>query len=361
MTKYILRRVLQSIPIFFGITIISYALMALTPGGPVAALAFGQNLKPEERRQLEIQLGVNDNWLVQYLRWLVGDDWMRWDSDGDSIADQSVFFIDLNGPNGEPLPPGDKRGILRGDFGTSFLLQGRKVFSLIMERMGPTLELGISALVVGASVGILIGIVAAVNHNKSFDHITRVLAVLLDAVPIFFLALILLLFFGSNLKLLPLGGRADPISDLMGEYPPIWQRLEYLILPTFVLATGGISAYSRFMRASMLEVVSQDYMRTARAKGLSSRTIWLRHGARNALIPIATFLGPAIAGIWGGAVVTETIFSWPGIGRQAVAAVTGRDYPVVMAVTVFAGVSTIVGFLISDILYAVIDPRIRFD
>jgi peptide/nickel transport system permease protein len=357
MTKYIIRRVIQAIPIFFGITLLSYALMALTPGGPVAAMALNSSLKPAEVERLKIQLGVNDPWPVQYLRWLAGDDWMRWDTDGDKIADKS-FIIGIEGPNGEPLPPGDRKGILRGDFGTSFLLQGRKVMPLILERMGATLELGLSALVAGASIGVLIGIVAAVNHNKWFDHITRVLAVVMDAVPIFFLAIVLLIFFGSTLDILPLGDRCKVTLD---GCPPLYQRLEFMILPVFVLATGGISAYSRFMRASMLEVVSQDYMRTARAKGLSTRTIWLRHGARNALIPIATFLGPAIAGIWGGAVITETIFNWPGVGRQAIAAITGRDYPVVMAVTVFAGISTIVGFLLSDILYAIIDPRIRFD
>jgi peptide/nickel transport system permease protein len=358
MTKYIIRRVIQAIPIFFGITLLSYALMAMTPGGPVAAMALNAALKPAEVEQLKIQLGVNDPWPVQYLRWLAGDDWMRWDTDGDKIADKS-FIIGIEGPNGEPLPPGDRKGILRGDFGTSFLLQGRKVMPLIIERMGATIELGLSALVVGASIGVLVGIIAAVNHNNWFDHITRVLSVVLDAVPIFFLAIVLLIFFGSTLDILPLGDRCKVTLD--PSCPPIYQRLEYMILPVFVLATGGISAYSRFMRASMLEVVSQDYMRTARAKGLSTRTIWLRHGARNALIPIATFLGPAIAGIWGGAVITETIFNWPGVGRQAIAAITGRDYPVVMAVTVFAGVSTIVGFLLSDILYAIIDPRIRFD
>lgn len=357
MTKYILRRVIQAIPIFFGITLISYALMAMTPGGPVAAMALNASLKPAEVEQLKMQLGVNDPWAVQYLRWLIGDDWMRWDTDGDKIADMS-FIIGTEGPNGESLPPGDRKGILRGDFGTSFLLQGRKVLPLILERFGATLELGISALVVGVSVGVLIGIVAAVNHNGPFDHITRVLAVVMDAVPIFFLAIVLVIFFGSTLKILPLGDRCP---TTLGDCPPLYQRLQYMILPVFVLATGGISAYSRFMRASMLEVVSQDYMRTARAKGLSTRNIWLRHGARNALIPIATFLGPAIAGIWGGAVITETIFNWPGVGRTAIQAIGGRDYPVVMAVTVFAGVSTIVGFLLSDVLYAIIDPRIRFD
>lgn len=357
MTKYILRRVLQSIPIFFGITLLSYALMALTPGGPVAAMAFGANLKPVELEQLKIQLGVNDPWPVQYLRWLVGDDWMRWDTDGDNLADKSVI-IGLTSPLGEPLPPGVRKGILRGDFGASFQFQGRKVISLITERMPATLELGVSALVIGATLGILIGVFAAVNHNGWFDQITRVLAVVFDAVPIFFLAIALLLIFGSTLKILPLGDRCP---TLLGDCPPLFDRLKYLILPTLVLSTNGVSAYSRYMRASMLEVISQDYMRTARSKGLSNRAVWLRHGARNALIPIATFLGPAIAGIWGGAVIIETIFNWPGIGRTATQAVTARDYPIVMAITVFAGISTIIGYMLSDILYAVIDPRIRFN
>lgn len=357
MYKYVLRRVIQSIPIFFGITILSYFLMAITPGGPVAALAFGANLKPAEVEALKIQLGVSDPIPVQYLRWLAGDDWLRWDTDGDRIADRS-FLIGHTGPNGEPLPPGDRRGILRGDFGISFV-RSRAVLPIILERLPASIELGVASLVVGASIGVLVGVVAAVYHDRWFDHITRILAVVFDAVPIFFLAILLLLIFGAQLQILPLGDRCRVTLD--PSCPPIFQRLEYLILPTFVLATGGISAYSRFMRASMLEVVSQDYMRTARAKGLSSRTVWLRHGARNALIPIATFLGPAIAGIWGGAVITETIFNWPGVGRTVVAAVTSRDYPIVMAATVFAGISTILGYLLSDILYGIIDPRIRFD
>ena len=138
-------------------------------------------------------------------------------------------------------------------------------------------------------------------------------------------------------------------------------RLEYLIMPVIVLSSGGIAIFSRFMRASMLDVINQDYIRTARAKGLSNRNVWFKHGARNALIPIATILGPSILGVLGGAVITETVFSWPGMGRFAVEAVFAKDYPVVMTTVVIGAVTTVLGFLLSDILYAAVDPRIRFN
>ncbi len=359
MVKYIIRRLVQAIPTFFGITLLSYLLMAGTPGGPVAALAFGAGAQnPRQVERLKAQLGVNDPIHIQYLRWLLGDDWMRWDSDGDGVADSAVLIpLDADG-DGEPEPPGERLGILRGDFGRSFVFR-RPAVDILIERLPATLELGIASLVIGATIGVTIGILAAVNHKKLFDHFTRVAAVVFDAVPNFWLALVVLLFFGSILQVLPLGGRCK--TTLSDTCPPLHDRLEYLILPTFVIATGIIATYSRFARASMLDVVSQDYMRTARAKGLSNRVIWFRHGARNALIPIATFIGPAVTFILSGAVITETIFSWPGVGRTVVNAVTGRDYPIVMAVVIYSAIATILGFLLSDILYVIIDPRIRLD
>jgi peptide/nickel transport system permease protein len=357
MVKYVIRRLIQSVPIFFGITLLAYALMVFTPGGPVSVLALQQGLNAQQVEKLKQQLGVNDPFPIQYLRWLVGDDWMRWDSDGDGVSDGSIL-IALNDNQGEPLPPGQRRGILRGDFGISFT-RPRPVMDIILERIPATLELTVSALIVGLTVGLVIGVLAAVYQGSWFDHLTRVASVIFDAVPVFFLGLTLLLVFGAWLRILPLGDRCP--TTLAGSCAPVFERLEYLILPTFVLATGGISAYSRYMRASMLDVVSMDFIRTARAKGLTDRVVWFKHGARNALIPIATFVGPAIAGLWGGAVITETIFNWPGVGREIVRSLGGRDYPVVMAATVLAGVTTILGYLLSDILYGLIDPRIRFD
>jgi peptide/nickel transport system permease protein len=197
--------------------------------------------------------------------------------------------------------------------------------------------------------------------------------VILNAVPIFWLGLMLIMLFGVMLPnwlhninpemfpndnpILPMGGRCP---DSLTGCPPIYGRLQFMLLPTFVLATGGIAVFSRFMRASMLDVISQDYVRTARAKGLPLRTVWFTHAARNALIPIATFLGPAIFGVLSGAAITERIFSWPGLGQKAVQAVFEQDYPVVMAIVMIGAFTTILGYIMSDILYALIDPRIRF-
>jgi len=373
MLKYIVRRLLQAIPTLFGISILSYLLMLAAPGGPVAALTFAPNIKPAQRQALEEQFGVNDPPLVQYLRWLLGDDWMRWDSDGDGVSDGS-FLIPLMGiardrqykpildENGntvlEPLPPGDKYGIFRGDFGRSFYQGQRQVLPILFERLGATLELGIASLLLGFAIGVPIGILAAVARGGLFDNFTRVTAVVFNAIPVFWLGLMLILVFGGNgLDLLPMGSRCQ--ATLEGGCPPIYLRLEYLLLPTFAIATGGIAGFSRYMRASMLDVISQDYMRTAHSKGLSANMVWFKHGARNALIPIATFLGPALTGVLTGAAITETIFAWPGIGRLVVESVTKQDYPIVMATTMFVAILTILGYILSDIMYAIVDPRIR--
>jgi len=387
MVKYVVRRLIQAIPTLFGISILSYMLMLAAPGGPVAALTFAPNITPAEREALAERLGVNDPAPIQYLRWLIGDDWMRWDSDGDGLSDGAVLIplmgtardnryrpiLDDNGdPVMEPLPPGDNYGILRGDFGRSFYQGQRQVLPIILERLGPTLELGLTSLILGLAIGVSIGILAAVNRGGWFDNFTRVAAVVFNALPVFWLGLLLILIFGSLLPqiLQPLGiGTGEPIlpmgnrckAVLTGGCPPIYLRLEYLILPTFTIATGGIAGFSRYMRASMLDVISQDYMRTAKSKGLSANSVWFKHGAKNALIPIATFLGPALTGVLTGAAITETIYAWPGLGRLVVESVTKQDYPIVMATTMFIAILTILGFILSDIMYAVIDPRIRLD
>lgn len=342
MTKYTIRRLLQAIPTLFGVTLLSFMLMSAAPGGPTAGLAFGPQTTPAQRERLAAQLGVNDPWHMQYLYWLIGDTWVQRDVTGD----------------GEPDTWGQREGILRGDFGRSFTRGQRPVMELIAQFIGATLELTVSALLLGLIVGVPIGILAAIRRGGVFDNVTRVLAVIFNAVPNFWLGLILILVFGSWLGWLPLNGRA-PIT-LMGDYPPIYSRLEYLILPTITLGTIYVAGYSRYMRTSMLDVINQDYVRTARAKGLTRRLVWFRHGARNALMPLATFLGPSITGLLSGAVLTETIFSWPGLGRLGIQAVQQYDYPVIMAVVVIGAIATILGYIISDILYALIDPRVRF-
>lgn len=363
MARYILRRLIQAIPTLFGITILSFGLMSLAPGGPVSALLPPQpGVTQADREALAARLGVNDPWIVQYLRWLTGDDWMRVDTDGDGLADRAFLVpLDADG-DGEAEPPGENRGILRGDFGTSFTQRGTDAMAVIFQRVPATLELGVLALSLGLVIGIPVGILSAVYQGGVFDNVSRVAAVIFDAIPNFWFGLILILTLGIQFDLLEFSGRADPV-DLMftDSYPPLWERWEYIVLPVIVLAVGVIAGYSRFSRASMLDVINQDYIRTAKAKGIANRRIWFLHGARNAMIPIATFLGPALLSLLGGAAVTESVFSWPGVGLQVLDAVQQRDYPVVMAATLIAAISTILGYLLSDILYAILDPRIRYD
>jgi peptide/nickel transport system permease protein len=365
MIKYIIRRLVQAIPTFIGITILSYLLMSLSPGGAIRLLTFGDTrLRPEEREAIEARLGFNDPIFVQYLRWFLGDHWMRWDANSDGVSDGSFLVpLDADG-DGAPEPPGVGRGVILLDFGSSLTRGRRDALSVIAERIPATLELGVASLLVGLVVGLPIGILAAVWRGSFFDNFTRIFATFSTAIPIFWFGFMLILLFGVTIKgpdgqgLLPMGSRCP--TSLTGGCAPLHERLEYLILPTLALAVGAVAGFSRYMRASMLDVINQDYMRTARSKGLNNRVVWFKHGARNALIPIATFLGPALTGLLSGAAITENVFSWPGLGRLAVESVTAKDYPIVMAVVIITSIATILGFILSDILYALIDPRIRF-
>ena len=360
MFKYIVRRLIQSIPTFFGITILSYLLLWLAPGSVVERLYLAPNIKAETRALLAAQLGIDDPFHIQYLRWLAGDDWLRWDSDGDGISDASFSLLvplDEDG-DGEPEPPGENYGILRGDFGRSFVKK-QPVMDIFMANLPATLELGVATILTALAIGVPVGVLSAVTRGRLFDNTSRVMAVIFDAVPNFYLGYILLYAFGVLLGLLPIGGRCVP--NLYGVCPPFYSRLHYLILPTFVFAAGFIALFSRYIRTSTLEVLSQDYIRTARAKGLSPQVVNFRHAMRNAMIPVATLLGPIITNVWAGAIVIETVFAWPGVGRIAFTSAIQQDYPVVMGIVIFASIATILGFLLSDILYVLIDPRIRLD
>lgn len=360
MLKYIIRRLVQAIPIFFGITLLSYFILWLAPGDPIIRLYFAPNIKAERRAELRAQLGVDDPFHIQYLRWLAGDDWLRWDSDGDGLADgafELITQLDSNG-DGNPEPPGDNYGILRGDFGESFVRK-KPVMEIIAAAIPATLELSISALFLAMALGIPIGVLSAVKKGSLFDNVSRVLAVLLNAVPDFWLGLILILVFGVFLGLVPLGGRCG--LTLTGVCPDILQRGQYLVLPAIVLAGANLANFSRYLRTSTLDVLSQDYIRTAKAKGLSQRQIDFRHAFRNALIPFATLLGPILTNLWAGATVVETVFAWPGIGRVFFNAAIQQDFPVVMGIVIISAIATILGLMLSDILYVIIDPRIRIE
>lgn len=353
MFRYVARRLIQAIPTLFGITIIAYAIMYAAPGNPASQLFFNPELTTRQRNAMAEALGVNDPLHIQYARWMIGD--APYEIAGVEIwGGRMLPVFDRRGNEiGEEL--GTRKGILRGDFGQS-LVSRRNVVELIRIRLPATIELGGLSLLIGTLIGIPVGVLAAVYQGSIFDQITRVLAVIVSSIPVFWLGLMLIIIFGVWLDVLPMGNRF-PIS-ITGEYT-LAQRIEHLILPTFTLSSFTIATFSRFMRASVLDVLNQDYIRTARAKGLSNQTVWFTHATRNAMIPIATILGPAIPNIIAGAVLTETIYSWPGTGRMIVEAIRSQDYPVIMAVVVMFGVATIVGYLLSDIMYALLDPRIR--
>lgn len=401
MAKYIFRRFMQSIPTFFGITILSYLIMWAAPGDPVSIMTFNPDMNVEEREALGRRLGVDDNPVVQYIRWLIGD-WFRvidevewyqiqledgsqgWLSQEMMTYDETTGEVNLlasrqpyrTEPSDDAevigrvgrrdtftvtqvlrMPVmGESRGILLGDFGMSFQHK-RPPLELIFERFPASFELNIAVILVGLLFGWLIGVLSAVWRGGLFDQGSRVLSVVGDAIPVFWLSFMVILAFGApGLDWLPMGGRC---AYERGGCGPIWERMEYLILPTIVLALGGVAGWSRYLRAAMLDTINSDYVRTAKSKGLPAREIWFKHAMRNALIPMATFLGPTIVGFFGGAVIIEQIFAWPGMGRLLLQAVTAQDYPLVMASIVIGAILTIIGYMLSDILYALFDPRIR--
>ena len=353
MTTFIMRRIIQSIPTMLGITVLCYLIMYLAPGNPASQLALNPELTQRQRIALLESSGSNDPFHVQYLRWLVGE------------SPIEVFGLTVWGGRQVPVfdrsgeqtgtEVGTTRGILRGDFGVSFVSR-KPTLDVIWERVPASFELGVVSLLVGLLIGLPVGVLAAVSQGSWFDQITRVLAVLVSSIPVFWLGIMLLLIFGSWLGWLPMGNRF-PLS-MTGEYS-LGDRIRHLILPVFTLSSFSIAGYSRYMRASLLDILGQDYIRTAYSKGLNPRNVWFKHGMRNALIPIATFLGPSITLVISGAVLTETIYSWPGMGRLLVDSIRQLDYSVIMAVILILAVLTILGYILSDILYALFDPRIR--
>jgi len=343
MTRYLIRRVLQAIPTFLGITIITFVIIKLAPGDPVMQMTFNPRIKAETREKIRHQLGLDQPIVVQYVIWLVGNDWMQWFG---TEVDESAL----------------RRGVIRLDFGRSYL-EKRPATEMILERVPATVQLNVAALLLSYGIGVPVGVYSAVKQKSAFDNMARVMAVVFDAVPGFWLSLLMLMLFAVKFKQwglpsIAMGGMYTVTPDNRFKYD-LFDRLKHLLPPAIVLATGGIAVISRFLRTEVLEVIHQDYIRTARAKGLGERAVTFLHAGRNALIPIATMLGPEITGLLGGAVITETIWSWPGLGRMFVEANFKRDYPVVLAGFVIGAIAVILGNLLSDVLYALFDPRIR--
>jgi peptide/nickel transport system permease protein len=355
MWRYIIRRLLQAIPILLGISILSFILVSLTPGDPISLRYAGnRNITAETKEILRRQLGLDQPLPIQYVHWFAGVT-IRPGNAVEEFSSDSVRCGFLAPVNYTVCDTGG--GVLRGDLGTSIDTK-QPVWERLTERMWATMELGLISLTVSLLIGVPLGVLSAVYRGSLFDNVTRVFAVLFRAVPIYWMGLILLLVFSVWLGWLPAGGRQT--VTLTGE-TSLWDRIQHLILPVVVLSFGPIAFFSRIMRTETLEVIHTDYVRTARSKGLSSTQVWFVHALRNSLIPLMTVLGPAIVGVLGGAVVVETIFAWPGMGRLTINAVFQQDYPLVLGAGMFFAVLTIVGYLLSDIFYALVDPRVRLE
>jgi peptide/nickel transport system permease protein len=362
MTKYILRRVVQAIPVLIGITIVVYAILQLAPGGPQARFAQNPRMTNEQRALFMKAWGLDQPIPIQYCRWMG-----FCDPDGDGI--------DLIGPTGWPnfLPTaisGATNGILHGDLGYS-ISSGEKVNDRIVRAALPTFILATAALILWVSTAILIGVYSAIRRYSWFDQLSTIFAYVGYAIPTFWLGIMLVYIFGTA-KILPVSGivdiRAGPAFGndaywvYFGQNPvdAILDIAKHLVLPVVTLVVVNIAGDSRFVRASMLDTLNQDYVRTAKAKGLPGRKVTFKHALRNALLPVVTNIGLEIPFLFSGAIVTETIFSWPGIGKLTIDATTQFDYPVLMGVLLITSLVVVIANLLADVAYAVVDPRIKY-
>jgi peptide/nickel transport system permease protein len=321
MPSYILKRLLLMVPLLLGITIITFVVIHLAPGGPVEVeTEMSLKASAQARENLKKLYGLDKPVHMQYLDWL------------------SRF--------------------VRLDFGTSFV-DSKKVVDKITERIPVTLTINLLSLSLIVLTAVPIGVLAARKQYSLFDKLTTVFVFVGFSTPTFWLALILMIIFGVSLGLLPISGiqSIDVVGMSAAERVADWAR--HLILPVCLSAFGGIAGLSRYSRSSMLEVTRQDFVRTARAKGLKESKIILHHELRNALMPIVTILGLSVPGLIGGSVIFETIFAIPGMGQLFYSSAMSRDYPTIMGILVIGAVLTLLGNLLADISYALVDPRIR--
>jgi peptide/nickel transport system permease protein len=322
MLTYLIKRILMLIPLLFGITLITFAVIHLAPGEPVdMQTAMNPKVSAEARQKMREFYGLDKPLHVQYVTWL--------------------------------------GRMARLDFGRSFAPDNRPVTDKIVERIPITLSLNIIALILEFGLAIPIGILAAVRRDTLLDKGITVFVFLGFAIPTFWLALLLMYFFGVKLAWLPISGLHSMGSELLGPFGWFWDLAKHLILPVGIATFGSLAGLSRYMRSTMLEVIRQDYITTARAKGLSERIVIYRHALRNALLPVVTLLGFSLPGLIGGSVIFETIFAIPGMGQLFYTGVMSRDYPLVMGILVIGAFLTLIGNLLADICYSFADPRIR--
>ncbi|MFU2054985.1 ABC transporter permease subunit [Gallibacterium anatis] len=334
MFRFIFKRVAMVIPTFIGITLLTFALIHLIPGDPIEIRMGERGLSPEVHQQMMHQLGLDKSLPEQYFDYL--------------------------------------KGIAHGDFGTSFK-NNVPVLDEFLSLFPATIELAVFAILFAVIIGIPIGILASIKRGSIFDHSVMAISLTGYSMPIFWWGLLLMLLVSVQWNLTPVSGRIDAEywvdsvtgfmlidSWLSGEPGAFKSAVMHLILPSIVLGTIPLAVISRMTRSSMLEVLGEDYIRTARAKGLSSMRVIVVHALRNALIPVVTVIGLIVGQLLSGAILTETIFSWPGIGKWVIEAIRARDYPVVQsAVLIIATIIILVNLLV-DLLYGVVNPRIRY-
>ena len=317
MQAFILRRLLYAIPTLIGISIITFAIVRLSPGDPIRLFTFGvSDITQADIAQLRHVYGLDKPIPLQYIDWVTR--------------------------------------VIRLDFGQS-LIYHKDAGKLILELIPNTLQLAVVALLLQLLIGVPLGVISALKRGTWIDGVIRVFGVAGHAIPAFWLGLILILFFAVQLRLLPSQGMLTVGHDVWD----IPDRLKHILLPAFVLSLTGIADYARILRTETLDVLSQDYVRTAHAKGLPTRRVVFVHALRNALIPVVTALGGILAILVGGALVIEQVFSWPGLGRFTFQAAIAKDYPVIQAGTMIASALLVVSYILRDIAYAVVDPRIK--
>lgn len=333
---------MDSIPVLLGVTIITFALVQATIGSYVPGLELNRDLKPEDIVRLRHAIGLDQPWWFQYLNWL-GVAWIA----------KAVGLSSLLG--GYPVTT----GMLEGDLGRS-IIDGTSITSNVLARLGYTLELTLTAICIGVLIAVPLGVVGALRRGSVIDQAFTVASSAGIAVPAFWTGLVTILLFAVlfhewNLPALPTGGAESPL----GGGDPL-DRLVHLALPATVLSFGYLAVWSRYVRSGMLEVLGQDYVRTARAKGMTDRRVVYVHALRNAIVPLVTLIGLELPGLFSGSAIIEIVFSWPGLGRYALSAVQSHDITVVLALTVFGSSLVVLGNLLADVMYAVLDPRIRY-
>lgn len=325
MWTYTLRRLALLVPTLLGITFVTFLIVSLAPGNPADVIqGTSQSMRmSEETYQEMLKLyGLDQPWYTRYFVWL--------------------------------------KRLVTFDFGNSFL-DHRPVTTKILERLPATLLLNLASLILIVAISVPFGLYSALRQNSRFDKIGGAVLYMMYSLPEFWVALMLIIFFGVKLELLPFIGKESFGAGDLGFFPHLWDRLLHLILPVVSLTFGALAFLSRFVRGSTLEVVRQDYIRTARAKGLTNRQVVYKHILRNTLIPLVTLLGILLPTLISGSVIIEMIFSWPGVGQLFYDAVLSRDYPTIMGLSFFTAVLVLISTLIADLLYTWVDPRVAYE